>query len=162
MGGTPRKCQTWSYEIKSARRTPPALGASGHVPAAGSRAVKLYFSPSEDLHIFFLITLWLILSFFSPPLCYSLCYRVELKTQNLFTGIIAFKYWERWVHAFHPTDWCVYCLECLLSLSSTRPENCLYLSKAQPNQHDPRGIQLNEKSNYDIEDMKTFLLKFSL
>lgn len=84
------------------------------------------------------------------------------KPKTFFTDIIAFKYWERWVHTFHSTDWCVYCWDCLLSLSSTRPENCLYLSEAQPNQEDPRGIQSNKKSNYDIEHMKTFLLKFSL
>ena len=142
-----------------------ALCSSGHVPAAGLSAVKPYFSPSEDLHMFFSHHFMVDSELLWSSLHHSLSYRVELKTQNLFTGITAFKYRERWVHAFHPTDWCVYCLECLLSLSSTRLENCLYLSKTQPNQKDPWDIQSNKKkkkSNYDIENIKTVLRKFSL
>ncbi len=97
-----------------------ALGSSGLVSASGMSSADLceaiFFSPSEALQISFSSRyVWFWAASFLATLQF-VCYGMKnpLHRYCCLSWCMC-RYWERWVHAFFPADWCVYCLNCVLS-----------------------------------------------
>lgn len=107
--GTPHKCQTWRYDIKSTQHTLRFLPALFLLQVLVLWiCMKLFFSPCEALQIFFSsLCVWFWAASLLTMLQFIL-YIVEWKKKWYRS-----RYWKRWVHAFYFTDWCVYCLDLL-------------------------------------------------